>query len=74
MGRNVNARLLFNADSQRVGDDLTLVDRDGNTFFVSNCFLGEKRRPLLSPEGAALTVFWGLRKAKISVSTISSMT
>ena len=73
MGRNVNARLLFNADSQRVSDDLTLVDRDGNTFF-SNYFLGEKRRPLLSPEGEALTVFWGLRKAKISLSTIPSMT
>jgi hypothetical protein len=47
-------RLLFCGDVQRLDSDLKLVGRDGHNFTIPSYFEEAERRPLISPEGAAL--------------------
>jgi hypothetical protein len=48
-------RLLFCGDLQRLDSDLKLVGRDGQSFSIPSYFADAERRPLISPEGAALS-------------------
>ena len=49
-----DAQLLFHADFSRSGTDL-ILSKDHHEYVVHDYFMGEKRAPLASPDGAHLT-------------------
>src|SRR5215468_675284 len=50
-----DAQLLFNAQFEKLGQDLLLIGDDGRKVVVEDYFRGDKHPTLLSPQGAALS-------------------